>query len=72
MTMEAPSIQEIYSALSTDEGRNKMTIQDVLDVLVEKRSPVLLTERKEHLDIFRIGNGLMWCKARSNQRKHSR
>jgi superfamily II DNA or RNA helicase len=49
-TMEAPSIQDIYSALITDEGRNKMIIQDVLDVLAEKRSPVLLTERKEHLD----------------------
>jgi superfamily II DNA or RNA helicase len=52
MTMEGPSIQEIYSALISDESRNKMIVRDVLDVLSEKRSPVLLTERKEHLELL--------------------
>ncbi|MGO9118871.1 MAG: TOTE conflict system archaeo-eukaryotic primase domain-containing protein [Desulfomonilaceae bacterium] len=52
MSMEAPSIQQIYTALITDEGRNEMIVQDVLDALAEKRSPVLLTERKEHLDLL--------------------
>jgi superfamily II DNA or RNA helicase len=52
MSMESPSIQEIYSALIADEGRNKMIVRDVLDVLVAKRSPVLLTERKEHLELL--------------------
>ncbi len=52
MAMEAPSIQDVYSALIADEGRNRMIVRDVLDVLVAKRSPVLLTERKEHLDFL--------------------
>ncbi len=52
MTREATSIQEIYSALVVDEGRNKMIIEDVLQALAEKRSPVLLTERREHLEFL--------------------
>ena len=46
------SIQEIYRALATDVGRNKQIIDDVLAALEEGRSPILLTERKDHLDIF--------------------
>jgi superfamily II DNA or RNA helicase len=52
MAMEGQSIQEIYSALVSDEGRNKMIVNDVLTALAEKRSPVMLTERKEHLDLL--------------------
>ncbi len=46
------AIQDIFSALVTDQRRNDLILADVRRALKEKRSPVLLTERKEHLDIF--------------------
>ncbi len=48
----SPSIQEIYSALVSDEKRNYMIAEDVLISLQQKRFPVLLTERTGHLDIL--------------------
>jgi hypothetical protein len=45
-------IHEIYSALVTNEERNSMILRDVLQTLQEKRFPLLLTERREHLDKF--------------------
>ncbi|MGE5606834.1 MAG: TOTE conflict system archaeo-eukaryotic primase domain-containing protein [Bacteroidota bacterium] len=47
-----PSIQDIYSVLITDEKRNDRIFDDVLKALDDKRSPVLITERKEHLAYF--------------------
>jgi hypothetical protein len=47
-----PSIQEIYSALATDEQRNTMIFNDVVQALEEHRSPILLTERRDHLEYF--------------------
>ena len=44
-----PSIHDIYELLIKDEVRNKMIIDDVRTVLKEGRSPVVITERKEHL-----------------------
>lgn len=46
------SIQDLYRALATDEERNQLIINDVLNALEEGRSPILLTERKDHLDYF--------------------
>ena len=46
---ERPSIHQIYSALVNDEKRNEMIITDVLNAINEKRSPVVLTERRKHL-----------------------
>ncbi|MHB0928813.1 MAG: TOTE conflict system archaeo-eukaryotic primase domain-containing protein [Candidatus Nanopelagicales bacterium] len=43
-------IQEIYAALAADEDRNMLIFDDVLKALEEGRSPILLTERKDHLD----------------------
>jgi superfamily II DNA or RNA helicase len=43
-------IQEIYATLATDEERNMLIFDDVLKTLEEGRSPILLTERKDHLD----------------------
>lgn len=40
---------KIYSALMNDEKRNTMIITDVLQAMSEKRSPVILTERRQHL-----------------------
>ncbi len=42
-------IQTIYRALVQDERRNRLIIDDVLHALEEGRSPILLTERKDHL-----------------------
>jgi superfamily II DNA or RNA helicase len=45
-------IQDIYAALISDENRNKLVLDDILKSLKEGRSPILLTERREHLEYF--------------------
>ncbi|SHL82806.1 Helicase conserved C-terminal domain-containing protein [Paracoccus solventivorans] len=47
---ERPSIPTIYAALAEDEARNDLIFDDVLKSLEAKRSPIVLTERKDHLD----------------------
>ncbi len=47
-----PRIQELYSQLVLDDRRNEMICDDMLNALEEGRSPILLTERKDHLDYF--------------------
>ena len=42
-------IHKIYSALMNDDKRNAMIINDVLQAIKENRSPVVLTERRQHL-----------------------
>ena len=49
---EAPGIQEIYAGLARDELRNQMILNDVIRALEDGRSPLLLTERKDHLEYF--------------------
>ncbi len=44
------TIQELYGLLVADEKRNEQIINDVLMAMEEGRSPILLTERKEHLE----------------------
>ncbi len=46
---DRPSIHRIYSALVNDEKRNDIIVTDVLHALTEKHSPVVLTERVQHL-----------------------
>lgn len=41
--------QSLYQELIADEDRNRMICDDVLEALRAGRSPLLLTERKEHL-----------------------
>jgi len=50
----APSIQEIYAALATDAARNEMILSDVIHALQDGRSPLLLTERRDHLEYFAV------------------
>lgn len=38
--------------MGCDEERNRMSIEDVFAVLMAKRNPVLLTERREHLNML--------------------
>nr|WP_234704985.1 DEAD/DEAH box helicase [Sinorhizobium meliloti] len=49
-SVERPSMPAIYAALAQDSGRNDLIFDDVLNSLEAKRSPVVLTERKDHLD----------------------
>ncbi len=41
-------MQRIYAALATDEKRNTLIFDDVLKALDAQRSPVIITERKDH------------------------
>jgi superfamily II DNA or RNA helicase len=43
-------IQEVYRQIAMDERRNRLILDDVIQALDEKRSPILLTERRDHLD----------------------
>lgn len=45
-------IQTLYAALAGDEPRNQMILDDVIGALRRGRSPILLTERKDHLEYF--------------------
>jgi hypothetical protein len=53
---KAPAIHELYGALAADERRNELILNDVITALHEGRSPILLTERKDHL-VFLSGSG---------------
>ena len=46
------TIQEVYCALAADESRNQRIVSDVIAAIAEGRSPILLTERRDHLDYF--------------------
>ena len=46
------SIQDLYAALVKDPNRNAMIIRDVQKALTEGRSPIVLTERREHLELL--------------------
>jgi superfamily II DNA or RNA helicase len=45
-------IQDIYAALVLDKDRNELIFNDLLKALEMGRSPLLLTERVEHLEQF--------------------
>ena len=46
----AQSIQEVYTYLEKDDERNQMIVEDVVAAVQANRFPVLLTERREHLE----------------------
>jgi superfamily II DNA or RNA helicase len=43
------SIQEIYRELASNGPRNDLIVDDIVAAIQEGRSPILLTERKDHL-----------------------
>jgi superfamily II DNA or RNA helicase len=45
-------IQDVYAALVHDESRNDMIFNDLMQALEMRRSPLFLTERVEHLELF--------------------
>jgi len=47
---ERPPIQDVYRALASDEARNEMIFNDVLAALEARRSPVVITDRTDHLE----------------------
>jgi superfamily II DNA or RNA helicase len=49
---ERPEIHQLYSGLARDPVRNDLIFHDILSTLEEGRSPVIITERKEHLDLL--------------------
>lgn len=51
-SVERPSMPAIYAALAQDSGRNDLIFDDVLKSLEAKRSPIVLTERKDHLELL--------------------
>ena len=49
-----PAIQDVYRDLIADAARNRLIVDDVIAALHEGRSPILLTERREHLDLLAV------------------
>jgi hypothetical protein len=49
---DQPALYEIYQNLLVDETRNGQICKDILESLKSNRSPLLLTERTEHLHII--------------------
>jgi superfamily II DNA or RNA helicase len=47
------AIQEIYKALLRSDERNLFIVADVMNAIKDSRFPVILTERKEHLEILK-------------------
>jgi len=49
---DKPAIQQLYARLAADPARNQMIFDDVLSALEAGRSPVVITERKDHLALL--------------------
>ncbi len=45
-------ITNLWPQLISDDERNQMIVDDIIRALEEKRSPIVLTERKEHLELL--------------------
>jgi superfamily II DNA or RNA helicase len=50
LNIDSLKMNDLYVALSVDESRNQMIVDDILQALEEKRSPLVLSERREHLE----------------------
>jgi len=47
-----PAIQELYRLLALDDARNRLILDDVLEAVRDGRAPILLTERRDHLELL--------------------
>ena len=56
--VERLPIQHVYAALAADKDRNSLIFDDVLGALESGRSPLILTERKDHAQhlVDRLGS----------------
>jgi superfamily II DNA or RNA helicase len=77
--LERPSMPAVYAALAMDECRNDMIFDDVLKALEAKRSPLVLTERRDHLEylerrLYRFVRNLVVLRGgmSADERKRSR
>ena len=46
------SIQDVYRDLANDETRTDLILDDVIQAVEDGRSPLVLTERRDHVDIL--------------------
>jgi len=46
-------IQELYNNVCQNETRNNMIVEDVLQAVVDGRVPLVMTERKAHVELLR-------------------
>lgn len=44
----------LYAKLASDDARNSLIFEDVVAALEEGRCPVVLTERRDHLELLRV------------------
>ncbi len=49
-----PDITQLYAAIVTDKRRSELIVSDLLAAVRTSRSPLLLTERTDHLDDFTV------------------
>ena len=49
---DKPAIQELYARLAQDQTRNDLIFDDILSALEAGRSPMVITERKDHLEVL--------------------
>lgn len=59
LPVETEAIHEIYAFLAQSQERNQKIVQDVKAALASGRSPLVLTERKDHL--FLLAEQLKGC-----------
>jgi len=73
VSVERPSMPAIYAALAQHQDRNDLIFDDVLKSLEAKRSPIVLTERKDHLEYlqqkFSPFVKIWWCCAAACRQK---
>jgi len=50
--LKSLTIHDVYESLVHDERRNRAIVDDILSCLDEGRTPLLLTERRSHLEYF--------------------
>lgn len=48
-----PSINEVYKALTNDNARNELIVQDVISAVSNGGFPLVLTERIEHIEVLK-------------------
>ena len=48
----SPPIQDVYRWLAEDSARNSLIIDDIIRAIESRRSPIVLTERRDHLEFL--------------------
>ncbi len=53
-TPTSPTIQDVYRWLAADSRRNSLIVDDIIGAIEAGRSPIVLTERRDHLEFFSL------------------